>query len=212
MEDVFGLFAPRRKPRDLAREDDRVMTRSIHDLELERRQLEQEERRLVLQLKSASRKGAADEELVTIARDIVRTGAARRQLQSAQAQLNSVRLQVRTSHATASVGTAMERAGTSMHRMNQRAPAAQMRTTMRDFSRESRRLERAQEQYSSCITDAVGTEGEEEEQHRLIQQVLDQHNVELSRQLVDAPRRDLEADGVSPELLRDLAAMSRGAA
>lgn len=82
---------------------------------------------------------------------------------------------------------AMSNTAKAMHKMNKAVDVPAINKMMADFERENAKSEMMQEIMGDALDDALAEEGTEEEEDRIVSQVLDEIGVSFGEEIPDAP-------------------------
>lgn len=82
---------------------------------------------------------------------------------------------------------AMSNTAKAMHKMNKAVDVPAINKMMADFERENAKSEMMQEIMGDAIDDALAEDGTEEEEERIVSQVLDEIGVSFGEEIPDAP-------------------------
>ncbi|KAF9686825.1 hypothetical protein SADUNF_Sadunf02G0030000 [Salix dunnii] len=160
-----------------------------HDpgLEKEIGALQQEEKKLVVEIKRTAKSGNEAATKI-LARQLIRLRQQIANLQGSRAQMRGIATHTQAMHAQSSVAVGLKGANKAMETMNkQMAPAKQMKV-IREFQKQSAQMDMTTEMMSDAIDDAIDSDEAEEETDELTNQVLDEIGVDVSSQLSAAPK------------------------
>jgi len=114
------LFAPKKTPADLLRENKRTLDKAIRELDRERNSLQQQEKKLVSEIKQMAKQNQMSAVRV-MAKDLIRTRHSVTKFYSLKSQLQGVSLRMQTLKSTQAMADAMRRVPTLAH-VPSRAP------------------------------------------------------------------------------------------
>ena len=103
------LFSPRKTPADLLRENKRTLDKAIRELDRERTSLQQQEKKLVGEIKQMAKQNQMAAVRV-MAKDLIRTRHSVTKFYSLKSQLQGVSLRMQTLKSTQSMADAMRHA------------------------------------------------------------------------------------------------------
>ncbi|KAI3635685.1 hypothetical protein MIR68_006323 [Amoeboaphelidium protococcarum] len=183
----MNIFGSRKTPQELLRQNQRALTRAIRDLDRERTKLEQQEKKIIADIKKSAAKGQMGACKV-MAKDLVRTRNYVQKFYGMRAQLQGVSLKIQTLSSNQSMSDAMKGVTKALKMMNKRINLPQMQKIMMDFERESEMMDMKQEMMGDTIDDALDDDvGEdEEESEAIVQQVLDEIGIGVNQMLPGA--------------------------
>jgi charged multivesicular body protein 2A len=184
-ERMEWLFGKKKTTKEIIREQQRMMRRSIRDIDREHLQLERQEKKTIGEIKKLARDGQTDSAR-TMAKNLVRTRQQMKKLTQMKAELQSVSMRIQTLQSQQAVAEAMKGCTRAMIRMNKQVDVAGMQRMMMEFERQSEMLEMKDEMIEDAMDDMMDVD-EEAESEDIVNQVLDEIGISLSAQLVDAP-------------------------
>ena len=164
-----------------------MLDKSIRELDRERNNLQNQEKRLVTDIKKMAKAGQLGATKI-MAKDLVRTRHSITKFYGLKSQLQGVSLRMQTLKSTQAMADAMRGVTRAMSSMNKQLNLPSLNNIMREFERENEKMENTTEVMGDAIDDAMAADGEEEESEELVAQVLDELGVGMDAALVDAPR------------------------
>ena len=164
-----------------------MLDKSIRELDRERNNLQNQEKRLVADIKKMAKAGQMGATKI-MAKDLVRTRHSITKFYGLKSQLQGVSLRMQTLKSTQAMADAMRGVTRAMSSMNKQLNLPSLNNIMREFERENEKMENTTEVMGDAIDDAMAADGEEEESEELVAQVLDELGVGMDAALVDAPR------------------------
>eukprot|EP00268_Persea_americana_P056354 TRINITY_DN663_c0_g1_i2.p1 TRINITY_DN663_c0_g1~~TRINITY_DN663_c0_g1_i2.p1 ORF type:complete len:225 (-),score=75.06 TRINITY_DN663_c0_g1_i2:252-926(-) len=180
------LFGKRKTPAELLRENKRMLDKSIREIERERQSLQNQEKKLILEIKKTAKQGQMGAVKV-MAKDLIRTRHQITKFYALKSQLQGVSLRIQTLKSTQAMGEAMKGVTKAMGKMNRQMNLPALQKIMQEFERQNERMEMVSEVMGDAIDDALGGDEEEEETEELVNQVLDEIGIDINEQLVKAP-------------------------
>lgn len=180
------LFGKRKTPADILRENKRMLDKAIRELDRERIGLQNQEKKLIGEIKKAAKEGQMDAVKV-MAQSLVRNRHAVTKMYGLKTQLQAISLKIQTLKSTQAMADAMRGATKAMRGMNKRLNLPNLQKIMREFEMQNERMDMTSEMMGDAMDDAFEGEGEEEETDELVSQVLDEIGITTSHQLVSAP-------------------------
>jgi len=200
------LFGKRKTPAELLRENKRMLDRAIRELDRERMGLQNQEKKLIADIKKMAKEGQMDAVKV-MAKSLIRNRHAVTKLHGLKSQLQAISLRIATLKSTQAMADAMRGATKAMRVMNKRMNLPNMQKILMEFEKQNERMEMTSEMMGDAVDDAMEGEGEEDETDELISQVLDEIGIGTSAQLVSAPEMQVAA----PVAAQPVPAMAEGA-
>ncbi|KAE8230381.1 hypothetical protein CF326_g4627 [Tilletia indica] len=187
---IESLFGRAKTPAERLREHQRSLQKAVRELDRERTKLEQQDKKLIMDIKKAAKDGQMPACKV-MARDLVRTRRHVQKFMQMRTQLQAVSLRIQTLRSNQQMAEAMRGATRAMGMMNRSMNLPAIQRIMRDFERETATMDMKEEMMGDAVDEAMDDEadgiGEEEEGDAILGQVLDEIGVSLGQQLTDAP-------------------------
>jgi len=199
MGNIFGKEKPLKEQ---LRENKRMITRAIRELDRETRTLQREEQRLTIEIKKMARENQM-KAVKIMARDLVRTRQYVTKFIEMRSQLQGCALKLQTVKSHAAMAEAMSSTAKAMKKMNKAVDVPAINKMMAEFERENMKSEMMQEMMGDAIDDVM--DDDEEEEDRIVGQVLDEIGIDMSEGIPNAPELGLgtatsngpvKADGV----------------
>ncbi|KAH8918802.1 SNF7 family protein [Atractiella rhizophila] len=191
MNIIESLFGRSMTPAEKLRQHQRALAKAQRELERERMKLEQGEKKLVMDIKAAARKGQMNSCKI-MAKDLVRTRRYISKFYNMRTQLQAIGLRIQTMRSNQQMGEAMKGATRSMALMSRSMNLPAMQKILQDFEKESAMMDMKEEMMSESIDDVMDDEAEEEEEgDKILKEVLDEIGVSVGQQLGDAPPTSL---------------------
>jgi len=180
------LFGKRKTPREILRENQRLIRRSQREIDRERVALQRQEKQITVEIKQMAKQNQMASARI-LARDLVRTRNNIQKFYRLRSQLQAVSLRLQTLQSVAAMNDAMKGVTKAMMRMNKSVNLPALQRIMMEFERQSGIMDMKEEMMNDVIDDMADEEEAEEESDEIINQVLDEIGINLSTQLVDAP-------------------------
>jgi charged multivesicular body protein 2A len=178
----------RDKPlKEILRENKRQITRAVRELDREKATLEKEEKRIIMEIKKAAKENQMGSVKV-MARDLVRTRQHITKFIEMRSHLQGVSLKLQTVKSHEAMASAMQNTAKAMAKMNKAVNVKTITKMLADFERENARTEMMQEVMGDAIDDALADDGVEEEEERVVNQVLDEIGITFGEDLPEASR------------------------
>ena len=191
-------------------ENKRMLDKSIRELDRERTNLQNQEKRLVGDIKKMAKAGQMGATKI-MAKDLVRTRHSITKFYGLKSQLQGVSLRMQTLKSTQAMADAMRGVTKAMSGMNKQLNLPSLNNIMREFERENEKMENTTEVMGDAIDDAMAADGEEEESEELVAQVLDELGVGMETSLVDAPRTAVKVAAVAAPATQTPVLVAEGA-
>merc|ERR1711865_1298429 len=172
---IMGNILGKEKPlKEVLRENKRMITRAIRELDREKNQLEREEKRLTIEIKKSAKEGQMGAVKI-MSKDLVRTRQYVTKFIEMRSHLQGCALKLQTVKSHHAMAEAMKSTASAMHKMNKAVDVPSINKMMADFERENAKTEIMQEIMGDTIDDASGGGVEtEEEEMAVVNQVLDE--------------------------------------
>ncbi|KAK1152073.1 charged multivesicular body protein 2a [Acipenser oxyrinchus oxyrinchus] len=157
-----GLLVWKRKtPEEMLRQNQRL-TRAMRDLDRERQRLEQQEKKIIADIKKMAKQGQMDAVKI-MAKDLVRTRHYVKKFIMMRANIQAVSLKIQTLKSNNSMAQAMKGVTKAMGTMNRQLKLPQIQKIMMEFEKQSEIMDMKEEMMNDAIDDAMGDEDDEEE-------------------------------------------------
>lgn len=179
------MFQRKINVKDVVRNGQRDIAKSVRGLDKELQELKREEVKLLHGLKVEAKKGNR-ETAAQMAKSVVRLREQQKKLQANKGQISGVGTSLRVQQATAASAGAMATAGSAVQAMNKSADPQKMMRDAEAFSRENARMNMASDFIDDAFDDLASDN--EEEADETVNQVLDEIGIDLKAQLKAAPR------------------------
>jgi len=180
------LFGRRKTPQEMLRQNQRALNRAMRDLDRERAQLENQEKRIIADIKKMAQKGEMDAVKI-MAKDLVRTRRYVKKFMMMRANIQAVALKIQTLKSQDAMAQAMKGVTKAMMSMNKQLKLPQIQKIMQEFEKQSEIMDMKEEMMSDAIDDAMADEGDEEESEQIVSKVLDELGIQMSEELGNLP-------------------------
>ncbi len=192
------LFGKQKTPQEMLKQHQRSLQHALRDLDRERVKLEQQEKKLINDIKTTAKKGQMGAVKV-MAKDLVRTRKSVEKFYSMRTQLQAVSLRIQTLRSNAAMTSALKGVTKALKGMNQQLNLPALLKIMQDFERESEIMDMKDEVMSDAIDEAMDEEEGEDEEEKIVQQVLDEIGIDLGGSLVEVPNKEVEEKPVGED-------------
>jgi len=180
------LFGKKKTLKEILREHQRNLNRSIREIDRERVGLQNQEKKITVEMKKLAKQGQMGAVKI-MAKDLVRTRANVTKFYKMRTELQAVSLRIQTLKSHQAMAESMRGVTRAMMVMNRQMNLPAMQRIMMEFEKQSEKMDMKEEMMSDTMDDVFEGEGEEEESDEIINQVLDEIGINLTSQLVDAP-------------------------
>lgn len=181
-----ALFGRRKTPEQMLRENQRLLNRAIRDLDRERSRMEQQEKRVIADIKKMAKAGQMDAVKIQ-AKDLVRTRRYIKKFIMMKANIQAVSLKVQTLKSTNAMAQAMKGVTKAMARMNSQLKLPAIQKIMMEFEKQSEIMDMKEEMMNDAVDDVLGEEDDEEESEAIVSQVLDELGLSIGDELSGIP-------------------------
>mmetsp|Transcript_19646 Transcript_19646/g.21949 ORF Transcript_19646/g.21949 Transcript_19646/m.21949 type:complete len:233 (-) Transcript_19646:211-909(-) len=182
----MGNLLGKEKPlKEVLRENKRMITRAIRELDREKTALEREEKSLMIQIKKAAKDGQMGAVKI-MAKDLIRTRQYITKFIEMRSHLQGCALKLQTVKSHHAMAEAMKSTASAMHKMNKAIDVPAINKMMSEFEKENAKTEIMQEIMGDTIDDALGGEENEEEEEAIVNQVLDEIGITFGEELPNA--------------------------
>ncbi|KAB5593127.1 Sister chromatid cohesion-related protein [Ceratobasidium theobromae] len=181
METLFGRTVT---PAERLRQHQRALAKAQRELDRERTKLEQQEKKLIMDIKKSAKAGQMNAAKV-MAKDLVRTRRYVQKFYQMRTQLQAVGLRIQTLRSNQQMAEAMRGATRAMASMNRGLNLPQIQRIMAEFEKESATMDMKEEIMSDAVDEAMDDEleDEEEEGDKILEQVLDEIGIGVQQDL-----------------------------
>merc|ERR1712168_268535 len=176
------LFGKRKTPEQMLRENQRLLKRTIGDLDRERMKMEQQEKKIIADIKKMAKDGQMDAVKV-MAKDLVRSKRYVKKFIMMKTNITAVSLKIQTLKSQSAMSNAMKGVTKAMSKMNKQMNMPQMQKIMMEFQKQSEMMDMKSEMMEDVIDDAMEGSDDEEESEQIVKQVLDELGLQLNEEL-----------------------------
>jgi len=197
--------------KETVKKEQRNIKHSVRDIEKEERNLQREEQKLVADIKKAAKQGQSKAALATLAKSLVGVRKQQAQLMVIASRQKAVSSQLTQVVTQATVAGVMKNTVKTMQKVNDQVKLPELQKTVKNFARESEKMEMAQE----MMGDALNMDGDEEESDELVSQVMDEIGLSQTAGMVDVSKKNRQSVEVDEKEIEDkelearLAALSK---
>jgi charged multivesicular body protein 2A len=192
----LGDLFHRKTPQELVRENQRLIQKSVRELDREKASLEAQEKRIIADIKKNAKNNQMNSVRI-LAKDLVRTRRYIEKFINMKAHLQAVNLRLQTMKSNQSIAQAMMGITKAMKTMNRRINLPSIQKIMMDFEKQNMTMELKEEMMNDSIDDALNEEGEEEETDEIVNKVLDEIGISMSEQLGSVPSSMVGSNSLS---------------
>jgi len=168
------------------RDNKRMINRSIREIDRERTALQQQEKKLIIDIKKMAKEGQTASVNI-MAKDLVRTRNYISKFYTMRSQLQGVQLRIQTAKSQEAMTGAMKNTGAIMKSMAQQMNMPKLNKIMMEFAKENEKMEMTQEMIGDTMDDVMEPDQDEEEEERIVSQVLDEIGIDMAGAIAEAP-------------------------
>merc|ERR1711937_648754 len=190
------LFGKKKTPAQMLRENQRLLTRAMRDLDRERASMEKQEKKIIADIKQMAKKN----EMATVrimAKDLVRTRGTCKKFMIMRANIQAVSLKISTIKSQHAMAKAMKGVTKAMQRMNKSMKLPQIQKIMQEFEKQSEMMNMKEEMMNDVMDDAMGDEDDEEETENVVNKVLAELGLENMGEVNTIPSVGEDPKGVT---------------
>lgn len=180
------LFGKKKTPDEMLRQNQRALTKAMRDLDRERAKMEQQEKKVIADIKKMAKQGQMDAVKI-MAKDLVRTRRYVKKFILMRANIQAVALKIQTLKSNNAMANAMKGVTKAMQTMNRQLKLPQIQKIMMEFEKQSEIMDMKEEMMNDAIDDAMGDEDDEDESDAIVSQVLDELGLQLTDELSGLP-------------------------
>lgn len=181
-----GFGSKKKTTKEILRENKRMIKRAIRELQRERKAMERQEKTTIAEIKKNAKANQIDAVKIG-ARDLVRTRNFIKKFIKMESQMNTVSMQLQLMKSTEAMNSAMKGVTKAMIRMNKQLKLPKMRKIMQEFMKQNEMMEMKQEMTEENLDMALEGEEDDEEEERIVGQVLDEIGVQFGETVPSAP-------------------------
>jgi len=182
------MFGKEKPLKEVLRENKRMITRAIRELDREKVQLEREEKRLIMEIKKAAKEqqmGAVN----IMAKDLVRTRQYISKFIDMRSHLQGCALKLQTVKSHQAMAEAMSNTAKAMTKMNKAVDVKSISKMLQQFEKENAKSDMMQEVMGDALDDAMYEEGNADEEEQIVQQVLDEIGINFDGEIPTVPSK-----------------------
>ena len=170
----------------MIRENKRMIDRAIREMDRERVKMEQQEKKVIADIKKTAKTGQMDAVKV-MAKDLVRTRNHIKKFMLMKANMQAVSLKMTTMKSQNTMAQSMKGVTKAMGRMNKSMNLPQIQKIMAEFQKQSEMMEMKGEMMDDAIDDAMDDGTTEEDTEQLVGQILGELGIEIAQAMNNIP-------------------------
>ncbi|CAG7838185.1 unnamed protein product [Allacma fusca] len=183
---VSWLFGRRTTVKDMLRKNQRALNRAIWDIDRERTRLENQEKKIIFDLKKVAKENQMDTVRI-LAKDLVRTRRFAQRLMLMRANLQAVLMKIRTVQSQHAISEAMLEVTIGLRSMNRQFRLPQIQRILQEFEKQSVIMGAKEETMTESIEENVCESEEDIESDTIVARILDELGLQLKDQLSELP-------------------------
>lgn len=180
------LFGRRKTPDEILRENKRAIDRAIRELEREKGRMEQQEIKLVNEIRKNAKANQMDSVKI-MAKDLVRTKSQIKKFNIMKANLQAISLKTATLKSQNSMAQAMRGVTQGLVRMNKQMNLPQIQRIIAEFQKQTDMVDMKEEMINDVMDDVFEEDTDEQESDQIVNQVLDELGIEMNQTLATLP-------------------------
>lgn len=180
------LFGRKKTPQEMLRQNQRALNKAMRDLDRERQHMEQQEKKVIADIKKMAKMGQMDAVKI-MAKDLIRTRRYVKKFMLMRANIQAVSLKLTALKSTDAMAQAMKGVTKAMATMNRQLKLPEIQKIMMEFEKQSEIMDMKEEMMNDAVDDALGDGDDEEESEAIVQQVLDELGLQMTDDLAHLP-------------------------
>lgn len=183
------LFGRKKTPDEILRENKRAIDRAIRELEREKGRMEQQEVKLVNEIRKNAKTNQMDSVKI-MAKDLVRTKSQIKKFNIMKANLQAISLKTATLKSQNSMAQAMRGVTQGLVRMNRQMNLPQIQRIIHEFQKQTDMVDMKEEMINEVMDDVFEEDTDEQESEQIVNKVLDELGIEMNQTLATLPSSD----------------------
>lgn len=179
-------FGKRLTPTELLRRNQSAINKASREIEREKRKMEVEETKLIVQIKKMAKLGQSDSVKI-LAKNLIRTRRYISKFNMIQANFRAISLQVLTFKSYNTMTEAMRNITLVLRRINRSIGLPQMQKILQDFERAVDVCDLKESFINYEIDNTFSNDDDDEESDAILNKVLDELGLELTDKLATLP-------------------------
>ena len=178
----MGNTQPKKDPKEVAKENQRMLKRAIRTIEREQKKLQNGEAKLLKEIKALAQKNQHGPAKI-LSKDLVRKRAQVNQYYTMISQLKSIQIQLSTATINQSMVDALKGANTVMSQVNADMDVSQISQVLKEFAKESSKMEMQQEMMNDQMDMAMDTGDTAEQADEVYSMILGEIGMGMNDQI-----------------------------
>ncbi|OMJ68270.1 hypothetical protein SteCoe_34336 [Stentor coeruleus] len=201
----MGANNPKLTPKEQMRETRRGLKRAIREIERERLKLQNEEKKLIAEIKRMAKTGNVGPVKV-MAKDLVRLRRHVAKFYDMKSQISGIDMRLQTMNSTQTMAEVLRGVTPALVKINKQMNLPELNNMMKDFYKETQKMEMTDELMGEAVDMALDHEGDDVETDQVVSQVLSEIGVEIAGQLDHGTLPSLKKQEVEESKSTDLEA------
>ena len=177
----MGNSAPKKTPKELARENKRIVDRAVRQIDRERTKLQTNEQKLLQEIKMLAKKNQHNPARA-LSKDLIRTRNQISQYYIMTSQLKAISMKLSTAEINASMVDALKGVNTVMDKVNASMDVHAIQECLKEFAKNSEKMEMQQEMMSDAIDANMDNADDLDAADKVYSQICDEIGVELAEE------------------------------
>ncbi len=177
----MGNSAPKKTPKELARENKRIVDRAVRQIDRERTKLQTNEQKLLQEIKMLAKKNQHNPARA-LSKDLIRTRNQISQYYIMTSQLKAISMKLSTAEINASMVDALKGVNTVMEKVNASMDVHAIQECLKEFAKNSEKMEMQQEMMSDAIDANMDNADDLDAADKVYSQICDEIGVELAEE------------------------------
>ena len=182
----MGLGASKPTLEEQLKNNKRMINRAVRELDRERTKLEQEEQRIVAELKRQAKNNNVGSVKV-LAKDLVRTRKYVSKFLAMRSHLQGVNLKMQAVKSTEAMARNLKSTTVAMTKVNEKLNLPELNAILQEFQQETERMGISEDVMGEAIDDVLADADDLDQEETVVSQVLDEIGIDFNELLARAP-------------------------
>jgi len=178
---------------EIVKEQQKQIKKAIRELDREIRQQQTNEKKLKTEIKKIAKEGRLADAKIK-AKSLVSTKKFITRFELLKTQLNAASLNLMQVKSAVAMKGAMAGVAKALKTMNNKFQLPELQKIMAEFAKENEKAELTQEMMGDVLDDALGDADDEAEADEVVNQILDELGVSMTKDLNTIPTNDLSKE------------------
>ena len=207
----MGLGQSKPTLEEQLRANKRMINRSVRELDRERQNLQNQEKKIIADIKLAAKNNQMNSVKI-MAKDLVRTRKYQSKFYEMKSHLQGVQLRMQTIKSTEAMARSMAGATKAMSALSKQLNLPGLTEILQEFQQETEKLGITQEVMGDTIDEVMGEVGDMEQEEMVVNQVLDEIGIDANSLLAEAPKSRMPAGASQQASAAQKEALAEGGA